>query len=162
MSWTKAEIVADAYNELAIAGWVYDLDEGETQWAGQRLDALMAQWDMQGVRLGYALASSPSALDLDTDSGIPLGAVRAVVLNLAKSIAAGKGKQLAAQTLIEAKAELDTLKGRASLPPQQQLPNTLQRGQGSKPWRTVNRPYMPTPDTTSAQVGTDGGLEFKG
>lgn len=160
MSWTKGQIVEDAYNELAIAGWVYDLDESERQWGGQRLDLLLADWDARGIHLGYALAATPDAVDLDADSGIPIGAIRGVVLNLAKSLASGKGKALPPQTLADARQALDAIRGKAFAPREQQLPNTLQRGQGSKHWRTLNRPYMPRPDTTSPQLDEGGGLTF--
>lgn len=160
MSWTKAQIVADAYNELAIAGWVYDLDPDEQQWGGQRLDTMLADWDMRGIQLGYALANTPGEIDLDADSGLPVGVIRAVVLNLAKSLASGKGKALPPQTLADARQALDAIRGKAFAPREQQLPNTLQRGQGTKHWRTLNRPYMPTPDTTSSRVDEGGGLIF--
>ena len=62
MSWTKREIVEEAYGELALAGYVFDLDPEEEQAALRKLDTMMAVWDARGVRLGYPLASSPAPM----------------------------------------------------------------------------------------------------
>jgi hypothetical protein len=86
------------------------------------------------------------------------GAVETVFLNLAKRMAPGFGKQLSPQTLQAAREGYDTLLWAAAQPPQQQLPNTVPRGAGAKPWRTANRPFLPRPDTGPLQVGDGGNL----
>lgn len=162
MSWTKRQIVEEAYGELAIAGHVFDISPEEQEAALRRLDLMMAVWDARGIRLGYPLASSPDDSDLDQDSGLPDSAIEPVYMNLAKRLAAGKGKALTQGTLQAAKDGFDLLLRVAAYPQQQQLPNTLPRGAGSRPWRTGQSPFMPTP--TADPIGTTpgGDLDFNG
>lgn len=164
MGWTKRQIIEDAYGELALAGYVFDIQPEEMQAALRKLDTMMGTWSAQGVRLPYAFGATPDSSDLDQDSGLPLLAVGAVHLALAVQIAASKGKALAASTKSNAKQAYDALVSYladAELG-EQQLPNTLPLGAGTKPWRTINRPFMPTPDTAPIQIGADGGLDFSG
>lgn len=160
MSWTKRQLVEAAYAELAVCGWLYDLDPEEVQSALGRLDSMLALWDSKGIRLGYALSSTPDDADPDQLSGIPQFANEPVFLNLAKRIAASKGKQLTAQTLELAKQGYDWLLVQAAQPIEQQMPNTMPRGQGAKPWRTRNRPYMPQPDRSPLRAGENGDLDI--
>jgi hypothetical protein len=161
MSWTKRQIVEEAFGELALAGYVFDLQPEELQAALRKLDAMVATWTAQGLRLGYAAASSPDESDLDQDSGLQMIAIEAVYLNLAVRLAASKGKVLAASTKMAAKAALDTLESRQASDEvqQQQLPNTMPRGAGAR-WRNRDNPFMSSPDTAPLQVGDDGGLVF--
>ncbi len=49
MGWTKGEIVQKAYAELALAGYVYDLEPEEMQEALTTLDLQMAEWQTRGI-----------------------------------------------------------------------------------------------------------------
>lgn len=161
MGWLKGELVDEAFGEIALQGYVFDVGPEARESGLRRLDAMMAQWNAKGIRLGYALPSSPSASDIDAESGIPDSAYEAVFMNLAVRIAAGFGKTLPPQTLTIARDALETLMSRAAFPPEQQLPNTLPRGAGNKPWRTNNSPFMPTP--VDPLLGEQGGdlIEFE-
>lgn len=160
MGWTKGELVDEAYGEIALAGYVFDIGPEARQTGLRRLDAMMAQWNAVGIRLGYALPSSPTASDIDADSGLPDSATEAVFMNLAIRIASSVGKSVTQDTRNTAKSGYDTLMSRAAFPPQQQLPNTLPQGSGNKPWRR-NGPFMPTP--VDPLLGTEGGdqIEFE-
>ena len=94
MSYTKRYVVTEAYAELALAGYVFDLTPDELLWASGRLDMLMGTWLESGIDLDYPVPDGP-ALDLDVVTNIESWAVEAVVLALAVRIAAAKGKQLA-------------------------------------------------------------------
>lgn len=160
--WTKRQIIAEAFAELAIAGHVFDLTPDELAWGLRRLDTMIATWVSQGVALPYTQSLGADDSDLDQDAGIPLEAVEAVYLGLAVRLAAGKGKTLANSTKATAKAAFDALLSRnaADAVTEQQLASGTPRGAGRKPWRTVNRPFIPDPNTSPLQGDASGGLIF--
>lgn len=147
MSWTKKQIIEEAFAELALAGYVFDLTPDELQTALRRLDSMMGTWDGMGLRVGYSGASTVGASNLEDDSGLPDGATEAVYQNLALRLAPTFGKQIPPATQIAAKEGLKRLMWRAAMPQEMQFPNTLPRGAGTKPWRTTNNQFMPTVDT---------------
>ena len=164
MSYTKRQIVEMAFNELALAGYVYTLRPEELQMALQMLDTMMAEDSAQDVDVGYAFGTSPDDSDLDQDSGLPLIAVSSAYLRLAVRLAASKGKQLMPSTVAAARSAYDSLlsfvaRGQVQ---QQKLPGTLPRGAGNKPWRGFNSPFFPPADLSPLQNAADGGLEFVG
>jgi hypothetical protein len=164
MGWSKGQLIADAYAELALADYDFDRTPEEDQAALRRLDAMMARWNSQGIRIGYALSASPTGSDPSEDSGVPLEAVEAVYSNLAVNIAAGKGKALASSTKALAKSSFDALLSRTVTDQtrQQQLRAGTPRGAGLKPWRTLGAPFVLTPDTNPLQTSSDGGLNLGG
>ena len=83
MSWTKRQLVSEAFAELALAGYVFDIAPEEEQAALRRLDTLMATWSGQGVQVGYAIGLTPQSSNIDDDSGLPLVAVEAVAVTSA-------------------------------------------------------------------------------
>ena len=150
--WTKDQLIAKAFSELALAGYVYDLSPEVREDALQTLDAMMAEWSAVGITIGYLLPATPDDSDIDSDSGIPDAANQAVYLNLAVSLAAGRGKTLTARTLAAAARGYSRLLGdavRAAARPVP-MPNTMPRGAGNKPWRGPSL-FFPgvicTPDT---------------
>lgn len=164
MAWTKRALIEEAYGELALASYVFDLTPEEMQWACRRLDTLMGMWSGQGVNIGYAFGTSPTDTDLDQDSGVPLVAVAAVYLNLSINLAAGKGKNLARSTTAFAKAAYDSMlvliaQGQMQ---QQQFRSGVPQGAGNKPYRNTTRPFLPVPDETPLGIAGDGGLIFNG
>ncbi len=164
MGWTKGELVSEAYGELALAGYEFDITPDEQQAALRRMDAMMARWNSQGIVIGYGLSASPTGSATDDDSGIPAECVEAVYLNLAVNVAASKGKQLAQSTKAKAKEAFDALLSRAvsAQTSQQQLAAGTPRGQGRKPWRQMGSPFITPPDTGAIQNSADGGLNLGG
>lgn len=160
MGWTKRALIAQAFGELALAGYDFDLSPQEQQAALVRMDSMVATWTTRGIRIGYALSASPEDSDLDDESGIPASAAEAVFLNLAIRISSGKGKALASATKKAAREAYETLLWAAATPQEQQLPGTMPLGAGNKGWRNINRPYFPEPDRGPLGVGSDGGLTF--
>lgn len=164
MGWTKRAIVEEAYGELALAGYVFDLDPEEEQAAKRRLDTMMATWGGQDINLGYAQSLTPDGGDLDDESGIPVFAIEAVYLQLALRIAASKGKQLPQSTKANAKAAYDAMLARLAGQQlqQQQYRSQIPYGAGNKPWRYAQQPFLPQPDTAPLGVSASGELEFRG
>ena len=149
MSWTKRQLVEEAYAELALAGYEFDLSPDEMEAGLRRLDSLMATWDASGIQIGYAIGT-PSESDLDQDAGIPLYACQ--------------GKAIPSSTMRNYKAAYDALVSRlaSSQVQEQQLASGTPRGAGRKPWRTTNRPFVDTPNTAPLKQDADGGLTFTG
>jgi hypothetical protein len=162
MAWSKRDLVNEAYAELALAGYEFDLDPDELQFGLRRLDLLMASWMALSINLGYAFGTSPDDSDLDQDSGLPLYATMAACLALAINIAAGKGKAVPSTTRTGAKSAYDAMVSKLASDQAQQSPlrSGTPRGAGAKSWRTFNQPFAAQPDTSPLQVGDDGGLIF--
>lgn len=159
MAWTKEDLVNKAYAELALAGYVYDLDPEEMQNAGSSLDSMMALWNGLGINLGYPISSDPK-VDLDVDCDLPDMAREPVYMNLAIRLAAGKGKQLMPSTLNIAKQGYDALSIRAAIPSEVQMPGAMPLGSGNKPWRMQNRRFA-TPPCDPLTTQGDTTIDFE-
>ena len=158
MGYTKRQFVTAAFEEIGLADYVFDLQPEQLESALRRLDAMMMEWNAQGVRLGYPIASSPQDADLDTDTFTPDSAWEAVITNLAIRIAPGYGKTVSPDTKAMAKNAYNILLQRATFPLEKQLPETMPIGQGNKPWRWDNA-YVYSP-VDPVDAGSDGPIEW--
>ena len=159
MSYSKRQFVEAAFAEIGMAGYVFDLQPQDLEQALRRLDAMMAEWNAKGIRLGYPLPSSPQFSDINAESEVPDSANEAIITNLGMRLAAGYGKAVMPQTMMVAKQAYNTLLARATFPVQQQLPGTMPAGAGTKPWRVYDNPFI-RPPVDPLQVGPDGVLEL--
>lgn len=159
MSWTKQQLIEDAFAELGLPVTTFNVGPDQLERALRRLDTMLATWNGKGIRLGYAMSSSPDGSNLTDESGIPDTAYETVIASLAIRLAPGRGKTVSQDTRNTARDGYEGLLALAAYPPQQQLPSTLPRGAGNKPWRH-NRPFMPIPvDPLVAEQGSDQ-IEF--
>lgn len=160
MGWTKGDIVRQAYEELALAGYVYDLTDDELMSGLRRLDTMMATWISQGLRVPYAMSADPDGSALADPSGLPLVAVEAAYLGLAVRTSASKGKQLSPSTIGAARAAYDALITRQAIDDvrQQQLRSGVPAGAGHK--SSTDRRFLRDPATDPLRPGADGGLDF--
>lgn len=158
--WTKRDIITEAFAELSLAGYEFDIQPEEEQTALRRLDTMMATWEARGIRLGYALPASPDDSDPDQDSGLPDGATEAVYLNLAVRLAPGFGKVLAGDTRKAARDAFEPLLWAAAAPREQQLPQVLPRGAGNKALRRTGNPFNPPPDGSPLRAAGNGDLDI--
>ncbi len=159
MSYSKRQYVEAAFAEIGMAGYVFDLQPQDLEQALRRLDAMMAEWNAKGIRLGYPLPGSPQFSDINAQSEVPDSANEAIITNLGMRLAAGYGKAVMPQTMMVAKQAYNTLLARATFPVQQQLPATMPAGAGTKPWRMYDNPFI-RPPVDPVQVGPDGVLEL--
>ncbi len=159
MGYSKRQFVAAAFEEIGLASYVFDLQPEQLQGALRRLDAMMADWNGKGIRLGYPLPGSPQYSDLDEPSEVPDSANEAIITNLAIRIAPGYGKQVMPETKAVAKDSYNTLLSRAAMPFEQQLPATMPAGAGNKPWRVYDNPFI-RPPVDPLLAGQDGAIEF--
>ena len=156
MSYTKRQFIEEAYGELGMASYVFDLEPETIHRALRRLDAMMAEWNGRGIRLGYPLPDSPDDSDLDELAQVPDRANQAVILNLAVRLAPGHGKTPSPQTLAAAKGALDGLMARAAIPSEVQITG-LPRGAGAKNRAST---FLPGP-TDPLTAGPDSQLDFE-
>lgn len=159
MSWTKRQIVGQAFEEIGIANYEFDLQSEDFQSALRKLDTMMAAWNSFGIRIGYPLPTTPGASDLDDDSNVPDMAIEAIILNLAIRLAPLYGKQLLKETKQTAKISFNMLVQLTNEDIEMQLPYELPAGAGQKPWRINDNPYLNQP-SDPLTVGKDGIIEY--
>lgn len=158
MGYSKRQFVEAAFEEIGLASYSFDLQPQQLESALRRLDAMLADWNGKGIRLGYPLPASPQLSDLDEQTSVPDAANQAVITNLAVRLAPGYGKQVMPGTLAVAKSSYDTILSRATFPMEQQFPDTLPSGAGNKPWR-YDTPFLQTYEDP-VLAGQDGPIEY--
>lgn len=135
MSWTKRELITQAFEEIGLATYVFDLTPEQLLNALRKLDSMMAAWNAKGIRIKYPL-EAPSTSSLDQDSNVPDVAIEAVYTNLGIRIAPTFGKTVSAETRkVASESYMALLNHVSGVPPTRQLNDSLPRGQGNKPWR---------------------------
>ena len=159
MSWTKRQFIEEAFSEIGLASYVFDVAPEQMQSALARLDSMMATWNTKGIRIGYPLPSSQQASNLDDETNVPDTANEAIYTNLAIKLAPGIGKTPTRETKVAAKMAYDTLISNVTAIPQQQFPSTLPRGAGNKPWRYTRSRFFPEPEDPIT-VGPDSELDL--
>lgn len=159
MGYSKRQFVSAAFEEIGLASYAFDLQPQQFESALRRLDAMIADWNGKGIRLGYPLPSSPQFSDLDAQSEVPDSANEAIITNLATRIAPSYGKQVMPQTMMTARNAYQTLLSRATMPFEQQLPGTMPSGAGNKPWRVYDDPFLRRP-VDPLLAGQDGQIQF--
>lgn len=160
MGWTKREIVNQAFEEIGLAGYVFDLQPQQIESAIRRLDAMMATWNGKGLRLGYPVPSTPGAGDPDQQTNVSDMAVEAMILNLAVRIAPIYGKTVSPDTKATAKGAYNQLMAQAARPIEMQKDAwSIPAGAGNKGWREDREPFL-REAKEQLQAGPDSLLEF--
>ena len=158
MSWTKRQLIQQAYEEIGMADYVFDLEPEQLQSASRRMDAMVATWVASGVRISYPMSSTPGTTDIDENTQVPDWCNEALYLNLAIRLGASMGKSLSPDTRANAKAAyLAMIDMVVETPESVQMTGNTPRGQGRKPWRTYNNPFY-APRTNPLETGADGDL----
>jgi hypothetical protein len=125
MAFKKRDVIAEAFEEIGLGSYVFDLLPEQWQSALRKLDTMMAGWNAKGIRIGYPLPSSFAASDLDQDMDITDIALEAMRLNLAVRLAPGYGKTVSPDTRSMAATSYRTILSFASQPPTRQLDNRI-------------------------------------
>ncbi len=155
MSYTKRQIVEAAMAEIGLASYAFDLLPEQRESALRRLDSMMAEWNVRGLRLGYPIPDNPALSDIDADTNTPDAAWEAMITNLACRLAPSYGKAVNPETKIAARHALNTIYSRAAVPPEMQLPS-MPAGAGKK---QIDDPFLDHPETDLV-AGTDATLDF--
>lgn len=157
--WTKGQFIEAAFEEIGLGSYVFDLQPEQLNLALRRLDALMATWNANGIRLSYPQPCCPSGSEMSDKTYVPDSANEAIYTNLAIRLAPTLGKTISAETRQSAKQGYNILLARAAMPNQMQLPGNLPAGAGNRLAGLNSRPFLQRP-TEPLLVGEDGPLEF--
>ena len=159
MGYSRRQFIYAAFEEIGLASYVFDLQPEQIESARRRLDAMMADWNAKGIRLGYPIPSSPQDGSIDDQTNVPDSAYEAIICNLGIRLAPSYGKQVMNETKATAKNGYDVLLQRATYPLEKQLPHTMPLGAGNKPWRVYDDPFVRGP-VDPVTAGPDGPIEF--
>lgn len=155
MTWTKLQLVDAALEEVGLAPFNIDVQAEIKESARIRMDSMVAEWMERGLQLSYDLDGG-----LNSSSGLALAHNSAVYLNLSIRIAPSLGKTPSIETKSDAAKAMDTLWIQAAQPQEQQMPASMPRGEGQKPWRTTYYPYFPRPDTSPLRAPQTDNLDI--
>lgn len=129
---TKGDLVNAAYEEIGLAGYVFDMQPEEIQTGVRRLERFMMMLDGRGIRLGYSAAASARDASANDESGIPDWAEDAIIPLFALRLAPTLGKQVHPDTQIAARRGLNTLLVGTYTIPQMQMPRHMPIGLGNR------------------------------
>jgi hypothetical protein len=155
VSKTKLQLVQLAFEEIGLPYYNFDLQPEKLESALHRMDGMVAAWMERGLQLGYDFGAG-----LNDDSGVALSDELAIYMNLAVSIAPGLGKMPSPETKSAAATSMDSMFIRAAQPEQQQMPASMPRGEGQKPWRSTYYPFFPRPDTSPLRAPQTDNLDI--
>lgn len=155
MTWTKLQFVEAALEEIGLAPFNFDIQPELKESVRARMDSMVAEWMERGLQLSYNLDG-----DLNSNAGVALAHNSAIYLNLSIRIAPGLGKIPSAETKSAAATTMDTLWIQAAQPQGQQMPSSMPRGEGQKPWRTTYYPFFPSPDTSPLRAPQTDNLDI--
>ena len=161
MSWTKREVVSNAFEEIGLASYSFDLQPEQMQAGLRRLDNMMATWNSRGLRLGYPLTDSPADSDLDQDTNVTDEAIEAMVSNLAIRLAPLFGKTVSPDTKAGARgAYMALLSRRTQIVEKLIDASAVPAGAGTKYWRVNGDPFL-TQEEVGLTVGPDALLDLE-
>lgn len=89
MSNTKKQIILDAYAGFGYVDYFYNADAEQIDFALRILDDMLADWESDGVSLGYNFDGN-----VQDSSGVPQYALNAIKSNLSIRLAGTVGKQV--------------------------------------------------------------------
>lgn len=162
MSWTKRQLIEAALENIGIAAFEFDIQSDELASGLRRLEAMMADWNARGIRIGYPLYSDPDNADVTEQSGVPDYAVEGIITNLSLKLAPSYGREVSRETKVAAKNSLMTLKMRVGVlnPVEKKFPQSLPRGGGHKTYRWRRDPFFNKPKD-DLRAGPDSVLDFE-
>jgi len=159
MSYTKKEFIDQAFSEIGLATYTFDMEPEQYQDALRKLDGMMGTWASKGINLGYPIPTKPSESKLNDETNVQEFNNEAIYLNLAVRIARSFGKMVNQDTKIDAnKAYKELLRVSIDMTPKQ-LDN-LPRGAGQKSWRYNNYNKFISANRNSVQLDSTGNLNL--
>jgi hypothetical protein len=129
---TRAQILADAFEAIGIADYVFNVTPTEAASARRGLDSMLAQWGAEGVALGYTPSDETAGSDA-VEMTTPVWADKAISNNLAVHIAPGFGKTPLAETKRAAKVGYGLCVAKTLKTPREVRPVPI-RGAGDSRW----------------------------
>lgn len=144
MSWTKRQLVEQAYSELGLSTYAYNLSSHQYQDGLIRMDSMMSQWESRGIKINYPLPDEIGGSDLDNDVVVDVNANEAIYTNLAIKLAPTIGKQVSVETRKTARESYNELLARATIAPATPPAQGTPAGAGNK-----HDTFLTVPDATT-------------
>ncbi len=141
MSYRKRDIINQAHAEIGLGSYAFDAQPEELQDALMRLNALMAEWSSEGAGTGWPSVNMPLADDLDSDSNLPIDAVKGVICALAVDLAPSFGKTPMPTTVLSAtRGKRLMVRKNTEVPQMAMLATAIPLGAGWKEIGIINLP----------------------
>jgi len=156
--WTKKQIIEQAFEEIGLASYVFDITADQLESALRRLDLMVASWQARNIQIGYPLPASPGNSNIDEQIQTSLNNNEALVLNLAVRLAPAYGKSVSPDTKATAKLLYDQLLIEAAMPYEQQFVGTLPLGAG---YKRTDQVFVNLPDLNPLIVENNDQMLFK-
>lgn len=132
MALTKKFFCEKAFAELGLAAYVYDMQPDDFQYALSSLNAMIGEWEGQGVQVGgFPVDADPDdCTELNTIVTVPASNWRAIWTNLAVMIAPNVGRAPEGPTIAYASQSFRRLLNHRVEIPEMQRPSTMPIGTG--------------------------------
>jgi hypothetical protein len=159
MAWSKRDIIQQALTEIGLADYAFDLEPAQWQSALRRLDAMIGQWEMKGIRLAYPMPISYANSSLDQSIDGHDTALEALYLNLAVRLAPQYGKTPSPDTKITGFQAYKTLLAMSAQPVELQINNNgIPAGAGYKWYGDPSYPFL-RPPVDGLAAGDDSDID---
>jgi hypothetical protein len=139
---TKRQILDMMFEEAGLASYNFSRTPEQDFSALRKLDALMGEWQVQGLSLNYNFPATFAAGDPDDVAGIPDWAVNTVAIAAAYRVFPGMGKTASPETRKAYAEGMAAIRVACSTTPERKLSRGTPLGAGNKPystWRTYAR-----------------------
>lgn len=138
MSYTKENLINDAFDAMGLSSYVFQLKPEDYQSALRKLNSMMAGWYSRGIILPY-----PNDAELDSETNLPDWAIEAVYSNLAVRIAPAFGKTISDELRRTALESMQAVLIKFGGSLDMQFPETLPKGAGNR--SDIRRDYFSEP-----------------
>lgn len=152
--WTKFQLLDEAFGDIGLASYIFDIEAEEQEKALRQLDMMMSNWGIKGIRVGYQLSQTPDDSSINKDSGLPEYAIEAVTKALAIRLAPKYNKMPSPLLLAQAKESYNTLLTAISTIPEVQNTSILPRGTGNRYHGRMNQNFYQETDDLTANNST--------
>lgn len=129
---TKRFILDQAFDEIGLAGYVFNLSGSDLMSAIYKLDAMVASWESLSTSIGWVFSANPLDADPDQQITVPDAALQPLIANLAVRLAPAFGKQVSIETKSAAIMGLNALRTRFVSIPDKVYPDNLPIGTGNR------------------------------
>lgn len=132
---TKRSLIGQAYIEVALNNWEYDIEPEEMDKALTRLDILAAELVGRGISIGYNAPSVIGQGNLDDELGCPDQAFFGLAVLLAQRLCPSMGKKLSQESRETLNAAMKAVRSAAVvLVPSMTLAHGTPLGSGNRCW----------------------------
>lgn len=121
---TKRDIIKQAFTEIGLGSYNYDLQPEDYEDAVRLLDRQMAVWSGYGIETGYPVSTDRDSVTLDSDIGLILQLEDGVVCTLAVSLGPPYGREVPIDVRRRARAGYVNGLRLASVPPMKGINTT--------------------------------------